>query len=155
MTALIAAILSRAAGATSFETRTSTAAIGASATSATVVAAAIAAAAGRPLEGGARIAADARGIPREIFTRFGGAAEMGSARFSGKQDDLLPGGNRFGRRFTGRSFDCFDAFLLSAKSFGSFASRFCVSTQGRGMLGAFVRGVGFRFGALGLVLLFD
>ena len=92
MAALIAAILSRAAGATPFETRaTAATAVGASAAS---PAAAIAATPERPLEAGARIAADARGISREFFTRFGGAADMGCARFSGKQDGVLPGGNR-------------------------------------------------------------
>lgn len=94
MAALIAAILSRAAGATSFETRPSATAVGASAASPAAAIAATATAE-RPLEAGARVAADARGIPREIFTWFRGSAGMGCARFSWEQGDFLCGGNRF------------------------------------------------------------
>jgi hypothetical protein len=65
-------------------------AVGASATAVwAATAAAIASTALRALKTGARIAANAGGIAREIFARSGGSADTLRARFAGEKNDVI------------------------------------------------------------------
>jgi hypothetical protein len=81
----------------------------------TVVAAAIIAIAPattvRSLETGPRIAADARGIAREILPRLGGAGARGAC-FAWKQDGIVLCDGRLGRGFGSGGFDGFAASLF-------------------------------------------
>jgi hypothetical protein len=144
-----------AAGA-AFESRAgrTAAAIGATATAVwTATTAAITSATLGTLETRARIAADASGIARKIFARSRGSADTRGASLAGEQDDVV-----FDDGWSRGDFCCvrFDHFY-----FGMFVfCMFCVLvfsvfvhgvfgiTQSGGMFGAFVRGVGFEFGAI-------
>lgn len=128
---------------TAFESRasrTSAASIWSAAAivSAAVIAIASAAAEG-PLETGSRIAADARGVAREILARFRGAGARG-ARFTGKKNTVIlrDGGGR--RRFGSGGLQGFMAGFLVPDFFVNF-----VIADGRGMQGAFVGCIGFGF----------
>lgn len=151
MAALITPVLPWAAGATTFETRTSPALIG------TPARAAIAATAEGPLEARSRVAADAGGIAREIFARSRRTAGVGCARLSRKKYDLISGGGRLRGGFAGRRANHFGfgAFLLRASGSGFFTLNFYVFTEGHCMFGAIVCGVRFGLGAIGRVPLFD
>jgi hypothetical protein len=151
MAALITPVLPRAAGATTFETRTSPALIG------TPARAAIAATAEGPLEARARVAADAGGIAREILARSRRTAGVGCARLSGEKCDLISGGGCSRGGFAGSRFDYFGFAMsvLTAIVFGFFMTSFYVLAEGHGMFGAIVCGVGFSLGAIGRVPLFD
>lgn len=97
------------------------------------------AAAERPLEAGSRIAADARGLAREILARFGGAGAR-SARFTGKKNAVVvrDGGGR--RRFGSGGLQGFMAGFFVPDFFMNF-----VIADGRGMQGAFVGRIRFGF----------
>ena len=102
-----AAFETRPAAGASATIGTATTAVGTSAAairaSATAIASAVAsAAAERPLEAGTRIAADARGVAREIFQRSRGAANSGRASFTGEENHVVFDDRRaFGEGFAG------------------------------------------------------
>ena len=109
------------------------------------------------LETGARIAADTGGIARKVFARSGGAADTGGASLTRKQNDIVfdPGnlsGDLACMRFD--DFRCgmfvFDRFMC-----GVFGHDMLGITEGGSVFGAFVRGVGCEFGAIGGAMLFD
>lgn len=161
MAALIAAIMARSTGAPAFESRTSStfttittvaaSAIGPSATPAAVSSTA----AEGPLESGARIAADARGIPRKIFTWLGRATDARRTRFTGEKNRVVFNDCGRGVGFTCRGGDqfTFGARLLGARVFRSlvfcpvicFVFRFHMLAKRRRMLGTLVSGVGLGF----------
>src|SRR4029077_5671136 len=81
------------------------------------------AAAERPLEAGTRIAADARGVAREIFQRSRGAANSRRASFAGEENHVFFDDRRaFGEGFAGgcRNHLRFGVFVLDAFMFGLF-----------------------------------
>src|SRR5882724_5115343 len=99
---------STAVGASATAVRTATAAIRASATAISTTVASTAAE--RPLEARTRIAADARGVSREVLTRSRWAADAGSTSFAGKQNQVfLDNCGAFRDRFAG---GCRDHFLF-------------------------------------------
>src|SRR6266436_4771809 len=99
---------STAVGASATAVRTATAAIRASATAISTAVASTAAE--RPLEARTRIAADARGVSREVLTRSRWAADAGSTSFAGKQNQVfLDNCGAFRDRFAG---GCRDHFLF-------------------------------------------
>src|SRR5713226_5565196 len=126
---LVAPIRSWAAGPTAFETRpaagasaavgTATAAIRAPATAIAATVASIAAE--RPLEARTRVAADARGVAREIFTRSRWATNARGTSFAREENYVVFDGRRaFRNGFAGGRRDHFlfdrlrlDAFVLS------------------------------------------
>lgn len=139
----------RASG-TAFESRTgrTTAAIGTATTAVwTTTAATITTAALWPLESGARVAADARGIARKIFARSGGPADTRGASFARKQNDIVLENRCFRDGFTD---GCIDHLWC-----GMFGDTVLGITEGNGMLGALVCGVGFEFGTIGGAARFD
>jgi hypothetical protein len=167
--AAVTAIVPRTTGAagTAFESRagrasavwtTVWAAIGTAATAVwAATAAAIASTTLWALETGARIAADTGGIARKVFARSGGAADTGGASLTRKQNDIVfdPGnlsGDLACMRFD--DFRCgmfvFDRFMC-----GVFGHDMLGITEGGSVFGAFVRGVGCEFGAIGGAMLFD
>jgi hypothetical protein len=178
--ALIPTIVTRAArsAGTAFEALagTSARALGAAATAvrasttivrttAAIVAAAITStAAERTLETLARIAAYARGVSRKFFARSRRATGAAARRagFAGKQDDVVFGDGADGsggREGVGRDVagvGRFDGFLavsaFMVRGFGVFV--FMEAESGM-VLGAFVSGVGFGFGAAGGAAFFD
>src|SRR5271168_2072252 len=102
--AVMPAVVPRAPGTTPFESRTTrwaASAVGTSATAvrpataavgttAAIVAATVpSAAAKRPLESRTRIPADARGIPRKLFTRSRSTASTRRARLAGEQNHIF------------------------------------------------------------------
>jgi hypothetical protein len=125
-------------------------------------AAAITSAALWTLETGTRIAADAGGIPREIFARSSGAADARGSRFAGKQDDVVFDDGWSRGDFSCVRFDqfCFGMFMFGVLMLGMSVFRESVHgvlgiTESGGVFGAFVRGVGCEFGAVGGAMLFD
>ena len=139
----------RTAG-TAFESRTATGTGTAAATiwsaaaaivpaaivSAAIVAIASAAAVGA-LEAGAGIAADARGVAREIRAGLGSAGVRGAC-FAWKKDAVVFGDDGFGRGFGSGGLDGF-VFVLS------FLVNFVIADDSGGVQSAFVGGVCFRF----------
>jgi hypothetical protein len=161
---------------------TITTAIGAATTAvwtATAAAVSITAATLRALETGARIAAaDACRIAREVFAWSGGSADARGASFTWEQDDVVFDDGRSCGNFSGVRFDhfCFGVFvfgvlmltvlaiaMLDVFVVGVFVIRvFCMFVndvlgiaQSGGVFGAFVRGVGFEFGAIGGAMFLD
>lgn len=135
----------RAAGRTPFETLSGPAAAIASTavgTSATAAITAAAAAALRPLETRARVAADARGIPLELFAWNWSAGDAGSASFAGEKDGVV-----FDDRFIDGAFGGYGFNHLSV-GVGMFF-RSALGTDGRGVVRAIVSGVGLGFGIFG------
>ncbi len=134
-------------------------------TAAAIIAAAIAsatAAAEGALETLARIAADARGVARKFFARSGCAADAArGAGFSGQQDDVVFGDGRDGgggdQRIGGNisgdgafgHFLAVGAFVMLGARRGLRCMFRFVNAESGMMLGAFVSGVGFGFGAIG------
>src|SRR5882724_7247976 len=103
---LVAAVMPGATG-TAFETWSTAGASTAVGASATAVRTATAE---RPLEARTRIAADARGVSREVLTRSRWAADAGSTSFAGKQNQVfLDNCGAFRDRFAG---GCRDHFLF-------------------------------------------
>jgi hypothetical protein len=123
MAALVATVVARAATRTAIEsraTRRTATTIGTAATAiwpaaATVAAAVTAAAAERPLESRARIAADPSGVAREVFARGRRAAGTRGAGFARKEDDVLFEEARFGDCVSG---GCREHFGFDADMFG-------------------------------------
>lgn len=150
MTAVVA-WTARAAGA-AFESRTgrTAATIGTATTTirtATATPIAISSATLRALETGAWIAADTSGITREIFARRGRAADTRRAGFAREKNDVVFDycGFRYGLSRGGPHNLCFGVFEHDV--FGV--------TEGDDVLGAFVGGVSFEFGAIGGTACFD
>jgi len=189
MSALIAAVMSWAAAGTAFESWTTTwasTAIGASATgvwtptaairaSATAIAATIpAAAAERPLEARAWVAANAGGIAREIFAWSGWTANAWSPSFAGEKNHIVFDDRRTSRDgFAGRSGEhlglemCLPFRLFRFRVFRVPVIGFCmfvlvsmpllgmfVFTETGSVNGAVVRKVRFGLGAVHGTLLF-
>ena len=153
----------RTAG-TAFESRTgrtTTAITSAIRTSATAVwaatAAAIASAALWALETSAGIAADAGGITRKIFARSCGAADARCASLTGKQNDIIFDDRGFRGGFSSVRFNhfCFGVFVFGLLAFSVVMHGVLGMTEGCGVFGTFVCGVGFEFGAIGGPVLFD
>ncbi|MGH7748811.1 MAG: hypothetical protein ACREQ5_29220, partial [Candidatus Dormibacteria bacterium] len=113
----------------------------------TTAAATIASAALRALETSAGIAADASGITREIFARGGRSADARGASFAGKENDIVFDSRGWGDEIGGGGPDYF--------RFGVFLMEVGGIADGRGVLGAFMRGVGFEFGTIGGAACFD
>jgi hypothetical protein len=171
--AAVTAIMPRAAGAagTAFETRACRASavwtavwttigtpIGTAATAVwAATAATIASTTLWALETGARIAADTGGIARKVFARSGGAADTGGASLTGKQNDIVFNRHRLCRDFTCMRFDQFrcGVFVFDLFLCGVFGHDMLGITEGGSVFGAFVRGVGCEFGAIGGAMLFD
>lgn len=161
--------LSRASAATA-AFRTTTTAVGASATAirtaATIIAATIAStAAERTLETLAGIAADTRGITRKFFAR-GGSATRAARRtgFAGEQNDVVFGDGCDGRRGNQRlnryfAGVCAFRFFLSVSAFGMSPGRVFVvvflEAKSGMVLGAFMSCIGFGFGAIRGAAFFD
>lgn len=125
-------------------------------------AAAIASAAHRPLETRPGIAADTGGITREIFARSSGAADARGTRLTGKQDDIFFDDDGFRSHLAGVRFDyfwlgvfVFDMLVLGMLVFGVFVHEMLGITESGSVFRAFVRGVGFEFGAIRGTVLFD
>jgi hypothetical protein len=138
----MAAVVTRAAAGTAFESRTPAGTAATTiiwpATASTIVSAAIiaiaSAAAERPLEAGARIAADAGGVAREIRARLRSAGTR-RARFTGKKNAVI-----FSDGWRGRGFR---SGRLDRLVFGFFVH--VVTANGSGMQGALVSCVCFCF----------
>jgi hypothetical protein len=116
----------------------------------------------RALETRAGIAADTGGITREIFARSSGAADARGARLTGKQDDIFFDDRGFRSDLAGVRFDyfwlsvfVFDMLVLSMLVFSVFVHEMLGITESGSVFGAFVRGVGFEFGAIRGAVLFD
>jgi hypothetical protein len=155
------------AAGTAFETRSAaagaSAAIGTSATaigtstaairaSATAIASTVASAtAERPLEARARVAADASGVAREIFTRSRGAANAWGTGFAGEENHVVFDGRcAFREGFAG---GCRHRFLFDMLSLDVFMPD--VFELDVFMLGLFVPGIfvlAMRFGMFGVLL---
>ena len=127
---------STAIGAPATAVRAATAAIRASATAISTTVASTAAE--RPLEARTRIAADARGVSREVLTRSRWAADAGSTSFAGKQNQVfLDNCGAFRNRFAG---GCRDHFLFEVLRLNML--RLDIALLG-----------GFKVAMLGLVML--
>ena len=113
---------------TTFGAGTTRAVAVATATVTTAIVAVASATAERPLETGTRIAADARGVSREIFAR----AAARAARFTGKKD----------RFFALRRWR---AGICGGRHGFGIVMRFVLILRGD-VVGFVVSGVGFRFG---------
>jgi len=140
-------------------------------TATAIIAAAIASTAAEgALETLARIAANARGVARKFFARRWGAANAArSASFSRQQNDVALGDRRgrgSGTVYRGvpgvsalRFFLAVGSFVMPfVMAFVMFVARsmlFFVKSKRGMMLGALVRGISFRFGAIGGAALFD
>jgi hypothetical protein len=109
------------------------------------------------LETGARIAADAGGITRKVFARSGGAADTGGASLTGKQNDIVFDPSRLSGDVAGMRFDHFlcGMFVFDLFMCGVFGHGMLGITEGGSVFGAFVRGVGFEFGAIGGAVFLD
>jgi hypothetical protein len=109
------------------------------------------------LETGARVAADTGGIARKVFARSGGAADTGGASLPGKQNDIVFDHHWLCGDFAGMRFDQFrlGAFVLDRFKRGVFGHNMLGITEGSSVFGAFVRGVGCEFGAIGGAMRFD
>jgi hypothetical protein len=167
--AAVTAIVPRTTGAagTAFESRagrasavwtTIWAAIGTAATAVwAATAAAIASTTLWALETGARIAADAGGITRKFFARSGGAAHTGGASLTGKQHDVVFDPSRLSGDVPCMRFDHFrrGMFVFDMLMCAVFGHDMLGITEGGSVFGAFVRGVGCEFGAIGGAMLFD
>jgi hypothetical protein len=167
--AAVTAIVPRTTGAagTAFESRTGRAsavwttiwaAIGTAATAVwAATAAAIASATLWALETGAGIAADAGGIARKFFAGSGGAADAGGASLTGKQNDIVFDPRRLSGHVVGMRFDHFRCgmFVFDMFMCGVFGHDMLGVTEGGSVFGAFVRGIGCEFGAIGGAMLFD
>jgi hypothetical protein len=146
-----------------FESRTGgasavRAAIGTSASAVwAATAAAVTSSTHRPLETGAGIAANARGISRKFFARGSGAADARSTRLAGQQNDIVLNDGRLCGLFCGVRFDqfWFGMCVLNMLVLDMFVHDVLGFTQGGGVLRAFVGGVGFEFGAIGGAVFFD
>src|SRR6266852_1600761 len=126
----------RTAG-TAFEPRTAAGPAAATIWPATAAVVAIASAAAiRPLDACAGIAATARGVAREIRAGFGSAGARGAC-FAGKKDTVVFGDDGLGRGFGSGGLDGF-VFVVS------FLMNFGIA-DGSGVQRAFVGGVCFRF----------
>jgi hypothetical protein len=144
----------RSAGAAAFESRTSSA-ITASAIRPAATPAAVASTAEWALEAGARVAANARGIPRKIFARRGRTTDARSPRFTREKNRVILNDCMFRAGFTCRRGDqfAFGVRLPGARVFQSlvfcavirFVFPFHMLAKRRHMLGAFVCGVGLGF----------
>jgi hypothetical protein len=107
---------------------------GATAIVASTVVAIASAAAVRPLEAGARIAADARGIARKILAGLGSAGAWGAC-FAGKKDAVVFLNRGLGRGFRSGGLDgLVPGFFMDV-----------VIADGSGVQGAFVRRIRFGF----------
>jgi hypothetical protein len=165
--AAVTAIVPRTTGAagTAFESRagrasavwtTIWAAIGTAATAVwAATAAAIASTTLWALETGARIAADTGGIARKVFARSGGAADTGGASLTGKQNDIVFDPSRLSDQVACMLFDHFRCGIFDMFMCGVFGHDMLAITEGGSVFGAFVRGVGCEFGAIGGAMLFD
>src|SRR5260370_858926 len=180
---LITAVLPGAAG-TAFETRS--AAAGASATIAasatlvgtsttairaatTAIASTVAStAAERPLEARTRIAANARGVAREVFTRSARAANARGTSFAWEKNHVVFDGRRaFGEGFAGGRrnrflFDMFsldvfvlDVFVLDVFVLDMFVTGLFMLTMRFGMFGVLLSHVRGEFRAAGGASRFD
>jgi hypothetical protein len=109
------------------------------------------------LETGARIAADAGGITRKFFARSGGAADPRGASLTGKQNDVVFYPSRLSGDVAGMRFDHFrrGLFVFDMLMCALFGHDMLGITEGGSMFGAFVRGVGCEFGAIGGAMLLD
>ena len=103
------------------------------------------------LETGARIAADTSGIARKVFARSGSAADTRGARLSRKQNDIVFNHPRLGGDFACLRFDQFRSgvFVFDMFKGGVLRRDLFGITEGGSVFGAFVRGVGGEFGAVG------
>jgi hypothetical protein len=164
---------------TAFESRTAAgtsaaAAVWSAAASAIVAAAVVAiasAAAVRPLEAGAWIAADARGIARKILSRLGSAGARGAC-FAGKKDAVVFLNRGLGSGFRSGGLDGLvpgffmdvviadgsgvQGALMRRIRFG-FAERVSVKSaclDSRDFFRAYILGFGFCFAGVNLVVLF-
>jgi hypothetical protein len=152
---------SAAIGTSTAAVRTATSAIRAAATA---VASAVAPAAAEwPLEAGTRIAADARGVTREIFKRSRRAANSGRARFTGEENHVFfDGRSAFGDGFAGGCRDHlrFSLFVLGVIGIGVcllavfVLDMFKLAVCGV-VFGVFLRHVGGKFRAVGRASSFD
>jgi len=119
------------------------------------------------LETRARIAADARGVARKILTRSRRPANAGRASFAGEKNYVfLDDGCAFCDRIAGCRSDSFvfrmlvfGVLVLGVLVFLVFVFVLVmldsiVFTESRGVFRAFVRGVGFCFGAIGRAAFF-
>jgi hypothetical protein len=109
----------------------------------------------RTLKTGAGIAADTGGITREIFARSSGAADARGARLTGKQDDIFFDDDGLRSDLAGVRFDyfwlgvfVFGMLVLGMLVFSVFVHDMLWITESGSVFGAFVRGVGFEFGAI-------
>jgi hypothetical protein len=109
------------------------------------------------LETGARIAADTGGIAGKVFARSGGAADAGGASLTGKQNDIVFDHRRLCGDFACMRFDHFRSgvFVFDMFMCGVFRHDMLGITEGGSVFGAFVRGVGCEFRAVGGAMLFD
>jgi hypothetical protein len=165
--AAVTAIVPRTTGAagTAFESRagrasavwtTIWAAIGTAATAVwAATAAAIASTTLWALETGARIAADTGGIARKVFARSGGAADTGGASLTRKQNDIVFDPGNLSDQVACMLFDHFRCGIFDMFMCGVFGHDMLAITEGGSVFGAFVRGVGCEFGAIGGAMLFD
>jgi hypothetical protein len=154
---------SRAGRTTATITTAIGAAIGTAATAVwTTTTSAITPSALRTLKTGAGIAADTGGITREIFARSSGAANPRGASLTGKQDDIFFDDDGFRSDLAWVRFDCFrlgvfvfGVLVLGMLVFSMFMDDMLGITESGGVFGAFMRGVGFEFGAIRRAMLFD
>lgn len=116
----------------------------------------------RTLKTGAGIAADAGGITREIFAWSRGAADAQGASLTGKQDDIFFDDDGFRSDLACVRFDCFrlgvfvfGVLVLGMLVFSMFVHNMLGITKSGSVFGAFMRGVGFEFGAIRRAMLFD
>jgi hypothetical protein len=138
-----------------FETWSTAGASAAIGTATTIIPSA-ASAAERPLEARTRVAADARGIAREIFTGNARTADSRRTGFAGQKNGIVLDDRGFRHGFTGRSSN---HFLLGVLGFGALVFRVLVFSvfvlsmfvfaERRRMFGTLVRGVGCEFRAAG------
>jgi len=146
------AVMAGAAWAAALETRAGTStAIGAASTAIRTTTAAVASAVTPsasigPLKARARISADAGRITRKILT-LNGAGYARSAGLAGEKDGVVLEGGRFSEGFASGRFD--------ESRFGVFLFGDVWPTDGGGVFGTFVRGVGFHLRAVGGAALFD
>jgi hypothetical protein len=116
----------------------------------------------RALETRAGIAADTGGITREIFARSSGAADARGARLTGKQDDIFFDDDGLRSDLACVRFDhfwlgvfVFGMLVLGMLVFSVFVHDMLWITESGSVFGAFVRSVGFEFGAIRGAVFFD
>src|SRR6266851_1467205 len=144
-------VMPRAARTTAFEARAAST-VTAAAIGTPAVAAVTSAAAERPLEARARVAADASGIARKILSRRAGSTTARTAGFAREQGDIVFDDGGFCGGFAGRRRD---HFLFGMFDFGMFMLGGLVLAERGCVFGAVMRRVRSEFRAAGRTARFD